>query len=59
MKHMVTKECSCCGACVEIRPDIFAVRREGHWQDVWMYDEEDVIDCALACPKNAIRIDEY
>jgi len=59
MKFSINRDCDGCGVCTEIRSDLFAVVPEGQWQTAWEYDEDDIIDCALACPKCAIRIEDY
>lgn len=57
----IKNNCTGCGACSAINPEVFelyggfatvnAANIEG--------SEDDCIDAALACPVNAIRIDEY
>ena len=61
MNVTISSNCTGCGACSAINPEVFEIHKnfatinpeniEGN--------EDDCIDAALACPVNAIIIDDY
>ena len=57
----ITNDCTGCGACSAINPEVFEIR--GNFAtvnpDQVEGKEDDCIDAALACPVNAIQIEEY
>lgn len=57
----ITNSCTGCGACSAINPEVFEIRNNFATVNPDFIDgnEDDCIDAALACPVNAIRIDEY
>lgn len=57
----ITSNCTGCGACAAINPEVFEISNSFATVNPDHVDgnEDDCIDAALACPVNAIRIDEY
>lgn len=57
----ISSNCTGCGACSAINPEIFEINDHTATAnpDFIEGNEDDCIDAALACPVNAIRIDEY
>lgn len=57
----ITDDCTGCGACSAINPEVFEIRDNFATvnQDQVEGKEDDCIDAALACPVNAIQIEEY
>lgn len=57
----VSNNCTGCGACSAINPEVFEINNNVATvnQDHVEGNEDDCIDAALACPVNAIRIDDY
>lgn len=57
----ITNKCTGCGACSAINPEVFEIRNNFATVNPENIDgnEDDCIDAALACPVNAIKIDEY
>lgn len=57
----ISDKCIGCGACSAINPEIFEISNNiatVNQDNVDGY-EDDCIDAALACPVNAIKIDDY
>ena len=57
----ITSRCTGCGACSAINPEIFEIHNNFatvNPEHIEGY-EDDCIDAALACPVNAIKIEEY
>lgn len=57
----ITNNCIGCGACSAINPEVFEIVNDVatvNPENV-SENEDDCIDAALACPVNAIRIDDY
>lgn len=57
----ITNNCIGCGACSAINPEVFEIVNSFATvnPDNVAENEDDCIDAALACPVNAIRIDDY
>jgi len=57
----ITNSCTGCGACSAINPEIFEIHNSQATANPEFIEgnEDDCIDAALACPVNAIKIDEY
>lgn len=57
----ITNNCIGCGACSAINPEVFEIVNSLATvnPDNVSDNEDDCIDAALACPVNAIRIDDY
>lgn len=57
----ISSNCTGCGACSAINPEVFEISDHSATVNTEHIDgnEDDCIDAALACPVNAIRIDEY
>jgi ferredoxin len=57
----ISNKCTGCGACSAINPEVFEIYSNFATvnQDHVDGNEDDCIDAALACPVNAIKIDEY
>lgn len=57
----ISNKCTGCGACSAINPEVFEIYNNFATvnQDHIDGNEDDCIDAALACPVNAIKIDEY
>ena len=57
----ISNNCTGCGACAAINPEVFEMADHSATVNPDHIDgnEDDCIDAALACPVNAIRIDEY
>lgn len=57
----ITNNCIGCGACSAINPEVFEIVNNFatvNPENV-VENQDDCIDAALACPVNAIRIDDY
>lgn len=61
MNVTVLDTCVGCGACAIINPSVFQIEGDKATVNSDKIDETDdlCIDAALACPVNAIAIDEY
>lgn len=57
----ISNSCTGCGACSAINPEVFEIHSNYATVNSDFIDgnEDDCIDAALACPVNAIKIDEY
>jgi len=57
----ISNSCTGCGACSAINPEVFEIHNNFATvnQEFIEGNEDDCIDAALACPVNAIRIDDY
>lgn len=57
----ISNNCTGCGACSAINPEVFEINNGFATvnQDLVEGNEDDCIDAALACPVNAIKIDDY
>lgn len=57
----ISNRCTGCGACSAINPEVFEIHNSFATVNPYNIDgnEDDCIDAALACPVNAIKIDEY
>jgi len=57
----ISNHCTGCGACSAINPEVFEISNNFATvnQDFVDSNEDDCIDAALACPVNAIKIDDY
>lgn len=57
----ISSKCIGCGACSAINPEIFEIYNNIATvnQEYVEGNEDDCIDAALACPVNAIKIDDY
>lgn len=57
----ISNSCTGCGACSAINPEVFEISNSFATvnQDFVEGNEDDCIDAALACPVNAIKIDDY
>lgn len=57
----ISSNCTGCGACSAINPEVFEIHNNFATvnPDNVEGSEDDCIDAALACPVNAIRIDDY
>lgn len=57
----ITNDCTGCGACAAINPEVFdIVNNKAVVNDSKVeYNEDDCIDAALACPVDAIKIDDF
>lgn len=57
----ISDKCTGCGACSAINPEIFEIYNNFATVNQEFVDgrEDDCIDAALACPVNAIKIDDY
>ena len=57
----ISNNCTGCGACSAINPEVFEISNNFATvnQDFVDSNEDDCIDAALACPVNAIKIDDY
>ena len=57
----ITSKCTGCGACAAINPEVFEIHKNFATVNLEYVDgnEDDCIDAALACPVNAIKIEEY
>jgi len=57
----ISNNCTGCGACSAVNPEIFEIHSNFATVNQEFVDgnEDDCIDAALACPVNAIRIDDY
>lgn len=57
----ITNNCIGCGACSAINPEVFEIVNNFATVNPENVGEnqDDCIDAALACPVNAIRIDDY
>jgi len=61
MMVSITNRCTGCGACSAINPEIFEIHNNFATVNPENIEgsEDDCIDAVLACPVNAIKIDEY
>lgn len=57
----ISSRCTGCGACSAINPEIFEIYNGFATVNPENIDgnEDDCIDAALACPVNAIVVDDY
>lgn len=57
----ISSNCTGCGACSAINPEVFEIHNNFAVVNAENIEgnEDDCIDAALACPVNAIRIDDY
>lgn len=57
----ISNSCTGCGACSAINPEVFEIYNNFATVNLEHVDgnEDDCIDAALACPVNAIKIEEY
>ena len=57
----ISSRCTGCGACSAINPEVFEIHNNFATvnQEHVETNEDDCIDAALACPVNAIKIEEY
>lgn len=57
----ISDKCTGCGACSAINPEVFEIYNNFATvnQEFVEGNEDDCIDAALACPVNAIKIDDY
>lgn len=57
----ISSNCTGCGACSAINPEVFEIHNNFATvnQECVEGNEDDCIDAALACPVNAIIIEEY
>lgn len=57
----ISSKCIGCGACSAINPEVFEIHDNIATVNQDHVDgyEDDCIDAALACPVNAIKIDDY
>lgn len=57
----ISNNCTGCGACSAINPEVFEIHNSFATVNQEFVDgnEDDCIDAALACPVNAIKIDDY
>lgn len=57
----ISNSCTGCGACSAINPEVFEIHNNFATvnQELVTGNEDDCIDAALACPVNAIKIDDY
>jgi len=57
----ISNSCTGCGACSAINPEVFEIHNNFATVNQEYVDgsEDDCIDAALACPVNAIKIEEY
>lgn len=57
----ISSNCTGCGACSAINPEVFEIHSNFATvnQEYVEGSEDDCIDAALACPVNAIKIDDY
>lgn len=57
----ISNNCTGCGACAAVNPEVFEIRDNFATVNQEFVDgnEDDCIDAALACPVNAIKIEEY
>ena len=57
----ISNSCTGCGACSAINPEVFEIYNGFATVNPDNIDgsEDDCIDAALACPVNAIKIDDY
>ncbi|MBR1754771.1 ferredoxin [bacterium] len=61
MNIFISDKCQACGICTAIKPEIFNITdREAYVNQELIYGyEDDCIDAALACPVNAIKINDF
>lgn len=57
----ISNNCTGCGACTAINSEVFEISNSFATVNPEFIEgnEDDCIDAALACPVNAIRIEEY
>lgn len=57
----ISSNCTGCGACSAINPEVFEIHNNFAVVNTENIDgnEDDCIDAALACPVNAVIIDDY
>ena len=57
----ISDKCNACGVCTAINPEIFDIYNGTASVNTNLIDgfEDDCIDAAIACPVNAIKINDF